>query len=411
MHPPVPPPGVNAEGTVTAAIVRDSSLEIWLPLAGAALALIAARLGYLGAHRLRADVFVALIVVLVAGDLLRANMGFNPAIRTSTAEPPITGAIRYLQSQRPNRFIGVSTSFSQPLPADLAMHYGLYDARGYDFPVQSRFDALWRRSVAPGVGAFTQPEEFASATPAALRALDLLSVSDLLVGPVQAALVPLHGPGLRVVYRGKDGVVYGNSQALPRVFVVDRQHSVGSAGAALAAVTAPGFDRRGVAITESPIAGLPQATSGAPARGSARLVSYKAQRVVIHVTAAQRSLVVLTDNYYPGWKATVDGHSAKIERVDYLLRGVVVGPGRHTIVYSYQPASWTIGWIVSLVTALALLAALVSALVARQRQRQRGLRRERTRGLHPAAADRARAAAIGRAGCADGCTAARALGV
>ena len=132
---------------------------------------------------------------------------------------------------------------------------------------------------------------------------------------------------------------------------------------------APGFDRRAVAITESPIAGLPQATSGAPAQGSARLVSYRAQRVQIEATAAQRSLVVLTDNYYPGWQVTVDGHPAKIERVDYLLRGVVIGPGSHTIVYSYRPASWTVGWIISLVTALALLAAVGSALVARRRRR------------------------------------------
>ncbi len=39
-HPPVPPPGAAVEGTVTAAIVRDSALLMWLPLAGAALVLI-----------------------------------------------------------------------------------------------------------------------------------------------------------------------------------------------------------------------------------------------------------------------------------------------------------------------------------------------------------------------------------
>lgn len=369
VHPPVPPPGVDAENTVTGAIVRDSSLLMWTALAGAGLALIAARLGYLGSRRLRADVFVGLIVLLVAADLFRANMGFNPAIRTSTAEPPTTGAIRYLQSQRPNRFIGVSTAqLSQPLTDDLAMHFGLYDARGYDFPVETRFDALWRQYVAPGVGDFTQPEEFAEATPVSLRALDLLSVSDLLVDPLLAKLKPLHEPGLRVVYDGKDGVIYGNDQALPRVFVVNRQHTVAGGDVALHAVMAPGFDRRAVAVTESPIAGLPQATSGPPAAASARLVSYKAERVEIHATASARSLVILTDNYYPGWQVTVDGHPAKIERVDYLLRGVVIGPGSHTIVYTYRPTSWTVGWIISLVTALALLAAVASALLARRRR-------------------------------------------
>jgi Bacterial membrane protein YfhO len=379
-HPPLPASGLAIPAS-TGAIIRDSALLIWLPLAGAAFALIAARLW--GARRLGVTPFVALTVLLLAADLFRANMGFNPAIKQSTAVPPPTGAIRYLQSQRPNRFIGVSTiQLSQPLPDDLAMRFGLYDARGYDFPVEKRFDDLWRASVAPGVGDFTQPEEFASATPASLRALSLLSVSDLLVGPLQAIATPLHGPGLHVAYKGKDGVVYANSNALPRVFVVDRQRTIANDKAELAAVTAPGFNGRGVAVTEHAVAGVQQAASttvapsgpvtvGVPNDTSAKLASYGAEKVVIDATATatKPSLVVLTDSFYPGWKATVDGKPAPIERVDYVLRGVSIGPGHHTIVMRYQPASWRIGWIVSLVALLALLGALASVWIGKRRRR------------------------------------------
>lgn len=370
-HPPLPAPGVNVESTLTAAIVRDSALLMWLPLAGLALLLVGFRLRE--RRRLPLTAFVGLTVVLLAVDLFRANMGYNPAIPERTAAPPVTGAIRYLRSQRPNRFIGVSTlELTQPLPADLAMHFGLYDARGYDFPVEKRFDALWRRNVAPGVGAFTQPEEFASAAPASLRALDLLSVSDLLIGPLQAIKFPLRGPGLRVAYRGSDGVVYANDRALPRVFVVDRQQTVRGDQAALATVTAPSFDRRGVAVTESPLPGIRQATTGGALAGaSARLLTYGPERIVINATAPDRSLLILTDDFYPGWKATVDGHGARIDRVDYLLRGVSIGPGRHTVVLRYQPTSWLIGWVLSLVTALGLLGALTTALLARRRRAPR----------------------------------------
>src|SRR6185437_8703339 len=268
------------------------------------------------------------------------------------------------------------------LPDDLAMRFGLYDARGYDFPVEKRFDDLWRASVAPGVGDFTQPEEFASATPAALRALSLLSVSDLLVGPLQAIATPLHGPGLHVAYKGKDGVVYSNANALPRVFVVDRQRTVAGDKAALAAVTAPGFNSHGLAVTERRVPGIPQApttlvptgtlTVGVPIDTSARLASYGAEKVVIDATATNRSLLVLTDSFYPGWKATVDGKPASIERVDYVLRGVSIGPGHHTIVMRYQPTSWRIGWIVSLVALLALLGALASVWIGKRRRQTAG---------------------------------------
>ena len=88
----------------------------------------------------------------------------------------------------------------------MAMRFGLYDARGYDFPVEKRFDALWRNNVAPGVGDFTQPEEFAGATPAALRALSLLSVVDLLVGPLPGRSSSRSAdPGLSVAYRAATG--------------------------------------------------------------------------------------------------------------------------------------------------------------------------------------------------------------
>jgi membrane protein YfhO len=370
-HPPTPPAGVDIEGTVTAAIVRDSALEIWLPLAAAALALIALRLRV--SRPLSTGVFVGLMVAVLVIDLFRANMGFNPAIPIKHASPPVTGAIRYLQSRRPNRFIGVSLQqLSQPLPSDLAMTFGLYDARGYDFPVEKRFDNLWRRSVAPGVGDFTQPEEFAGATPAALRALNLLSVSDLLIGPLQAIKFPLHGQGLSVAYHGTDGVVYRNSGALPRVFVVDRQQTVRSEPAQLATVTAPGFDGRAVAVTSTPVPGLPQAPAVGATRAatgaSAHLVSYGGQRAVIRATATARSLLVLTDDFYPGWSATVDGHPATVQRVDYLLRGVALTPGSHTVVFSYQPASWTVGWLISAITALGLLAAAGTAVMARRRR-------------------------------------------
>jgi uncharacterized membrane protein YfhO len=87
-------------------------------------------------------------------------------------------------------------------------------------------------------------------------------------------------------------------------------------------------------------------------------VRYEPERVELRARADRRGLVVLSDVWFPGWKATVDGRDVPIHRVDYLLRGVVVGPGEHKIVMRYQPWSWRIGWIVSLLTALLLLGAL-----------------------------------------------------
>ena len=76
---------------------------------------------------------------------------------------------------------------------------------------------------------------------------------------------------------------------------------------------------------------------------------------------------MLSDVCYPGWQATVDGRDVPIERVDYLLRGVAVGPGRHTVELAYRPASWRAGRMVSALAALALAAAVA---LSRRRARQ-----------------------------------------
>jgi hypothetical protein len=356
------------------ATIRLSALLLWLPLAGLGLALVALRLTRArlrGRRALPAAAFVVLATVVLAADLFRANMGFNPAIPRDHAQQPATGAIRYLQSRTPNRFVGLDRLPDQPLQADLAMRYGLYDARGYDYPVERRYDTLWRATVSPPSD-LVPPTVRAEPSPAGLRTLSLLSVSDLLQSPAD----PIRREaGLSLAYSGPDARVYRNENALPRAFLVERQRTVSDDAAALAAVTDPRFDARQVAITEDEVDGVPQAGTDAAARvvgggagsGTARLVSYGDERVVARTAGPRRSLLVLTDVHYPGWKATVDGREARIERVDYLLRGIAVPAGEHTVELRYEPASWRIGWIVSALSTLALAAVLLAAVRSTRR--------------------------------------------
>jgi hypothetical protein len=345
-----------------------ASVLEWIVLAGVGVVLIALRLR----GQLSAPLFATVSVVLIAADLFRIGMGFNTAIPIRGAVQPATAAIHYLQSRRPARFVGLTSSRSPliPLPPDTAMNFGLYDARGYDFPVVGRYRSLWRRTVAPGPVGFSVPTSEATATPQALGTLDLLSVADLVQDPADPPLAPT--PGLRLAYSAPDARVYANDRALPRAFLVTHQQLVRGGDAALAAVTAPGFDGRRTVITEQALPGLTQGglSGRAPA---AQLVSYTPARIVARATATRPSLLVLTDTDYPGWHATVDGKPATISRVDYLLRGVMIPRGTHSIVFRYTPASWRAGWIVSLVALIALIALIAIAVAG-----LRGVRRART---------------------------------
>ena len=129
-------------------VIRLASLLEWLPMAAAAAALVALRLQ----GRLSGAALSAVAVALIVADVFKAGMGLTPAIPVSHADPPTTPAIRYLQDQRPARFAGVFPAGGytvNPLPPNLAMSYGLYDARGHDVPIETRFDRFWTRSVSP----------------------------------------------------------------------------------------------------------------------------------------------------------------------------------------------------------------------------------------------------------------------
>jgi hypothetical protein len=91
----------------------------------------------------------------------------------------------------------------------------------------------------------------------------------------------------------------------------------------------------------------------------ARLVSYDHQHIVAEVANPVAGHLVLSDSYFPGWEAAVDGRPARILSANYLVRAIAVEPGTHTVEFSYRPSSWRIGRDVSLVSLLLIPWALL----------------------------------------------------
>ena len=366
---------LRPENAQHAAVIRLSSLIVWSTLAGAALLLLAARF----AGRLGAATFVTLALLLACLDLFRAGMGYNPAIDRERAEVPATPAIRVLQRERVTRFVSTDEIPQNVIP----MTYRLAEARGYDLPIVRRFDRLWRREVDPraasvAAGLLDIPLELREVTARSLRTLRLLGVTHVLRGTTGRAAVPpftpaapyppLRSPALDEIYAGPDARVYRLGGALPRTFVVGAQHVAADEREALDVVTHRTFDARRVAVTERRLDGIAEARVAprAEVAGRSRIVRSEDERVVIHARATRPALVVLADTHYPGWTAEVDGREVPVERVDYLFRGVRVGPGAHTVELRYEPLSWRIGWMVSVAALLGLALAVVGGLRGRR---------------------------------------------
>ncbi len=82
------------------------------------------------------------------------------------------------------------------------------------------------------------------------------------------------------------------------------------------------------------------------------ITAYEPNRVVLTVALAEERTVVLADQYWPGWSATVatDGSQEKavgIFPVEDVFRGVRLPAGNHTITFRYAPGSFKFGAMLS----------------------------------------------------------------
>ncbi len=157
-------------------------------------------------------------------------------------------------------------------------------------------------------------------------------------GPALAA----YGPRQAAVDLAPDNGVrlYRRFAPLPRAAVVYASETVTGTEARLDRLLDPNFDIRNIALTEAPLT-LPAAPALPATR--ANIVAYDNNRVVIEATAAADGLLVLADQYYPGWEATVDGVSTPVVRANHVMRGVPLPPGKHTVVFAFAPRSLQLG--------------------------------------------------------------------
>jgi hypothetical protein len=147
--------------------------------------------------------------------------------------------------------------------------------------------------------------------------------------------------------------IYENPDAFPRAWAV--HDLVRAAGLRHAArlVRDSGVDLRTQAVVEVPPPHVERCA--APDRVA---ISYRnLQSLAIDAEMACAGVVVLADNAFPGWRATVDGAPAEIVTVDVALRGVALPAGKHRIEMEYRPASALWGLILTL-AGLALAGAL-----------------------------------------------------
>ena len=189
----------------------------------------------------------------------------------------------------------------EALAISWGMVYGVEDVNGFSSMQPRRYvDYLF----GPDMGELTNGLlKDAQLLRAESPILSSLNVKYLLI---PAALHPRLGDNFRLVHRSAQVQTYQNLAVYPRAYFADEVRLAADPAAVLRAVRADGFDGRRLALVEAPsLPAHPAAGPHAPAQVQEK------QRAATHLTfatsTAETRLLVLSEMYFPGWQAFVDG--------------------------------------------------------------------------------------------------------
>jgi len=152
--------------------------------------------------------------------------------------------------------------------------------------------------------------------------------------------------GVQDILGYEDGktISYKNSDSTARSFFVKEKVVIRDRKSILEYMKSPSFDpEKEVILEEEPKKSRIQNTEYRIQ--NTEIIRYEPNKVVIDVDASSDGFLFLSDTYYPGWKAYLDGKETKIYRANYYFRAVQVKEGKHRVEFSYFPKTFIIGLI------------------------------------------------------------------
>ncbi|MCP4251341.1 MAG: YfhO family protein [bacterium] len=158
---------------------------------------------------------------------------------------------------------------------------------------------------------------------------------------------PVGFKGWTFAGRFGDVAVYEHPAPQPRAFVA-RAVEVADEETAVRRLVDSAFALTDAAMVDEP---LPPTFDvqmvGDTSADQAAIVLYDPDRVELEVDTTSGGVLVLSDNWHPGWKAYVNDQPVPVVRANCVMRALPVGPGRQRVVMVFRPVSFTIGASVS----------------------------------------------------------------
>lgn len=309
-------------------------------------------------------ILLVVILIIIAFDSLRFAVKWMPFEKPEHLYPqlPVT---KFLQKE-----VGINRVFGN-FGNELAVYFHIPSIEGYDPLYPKRYKELISAVNDSQIGDLFADrstvllEKNAQHSP---RLLSLLGIKYLLHAK-DDGWSPWVFPFWKnldqydLVYDGPKYQVLENKKSLPRVFLVGDYEVSNDPKAIIKQLLDEDFDYKNKLILEEKLS-----EEISPGSGEVKITDYTSGKIKIEVIHSQPQLLFLSDNYYPGWQAKVDGWETKIYRANYAFRAIFVPEGKHLVEFIYDPISFKAGLILSGGAILALAALNLIAILKRRNQ-------------------------------------------
>jgi len=165
----------------------------------------------------------------------------------------------------------------------------------------------------------------------------------------------------KLKYNDEHYKIFENKKAFPRAFLTGKYKVVQDEQKILSTMFSDNLDlRKELVLEKDPGIGQIDAKIG-----KTTINRYTPNQIEILVDAKEKGMLFLSDIYYKGWIAKVDGVNSEIYRANYVFRAVPISKGKHRVEFIYDPLSFRIG-VYGFFTGVVLIIG-TSAILSRRR--------------------------------------------
>lgn len=323
---------LNKNSFPTVSNISTSSIalrNLALPILTIVIFLILSILRY---FKISKKLIVFALFVVTIGELFRFGYKFTSFSKLSWIFPQ-TKSIQYLTSQeKPFRIMSTDRRILHPNTSSV---FKVESVDGYDPLFLKNYAQLvssWQAGSLTRAGSFNRivtPQKYDS------KIANLLNVKYVLT------FDELPSDEFEKVIEEGDTKVYLNKNVLPRAFFVNQVIKVTSSEQELAKLLDKNFDIKTSAVSSS------FEFTKQDIKNSLNFVKYSDQSFKLLVNIDKRAALILSNVYYPGWQAYVDGNKTEIKKANFMFQSVIVPEGQHEVEFKFRPQSFYNGLYLS----------------------------------------------------------------